>query len=167
MQWEERPLDTHRGDDGAVHGDAEHGCVAARAGPAAVIHVLVDAGRHLAVRAEVGGDVQRANLCDKRGTERVEVSGFRPGSEVLGGVRICGRRRRPRTRHLCRIGQTDNLNEAVFSRRNERTRKYGIEGDVLGRIRVPGSGLVVAHPPQPVDVGLGRREGSQSRSKDE
>ena len=62
LQREERPLDTRGGDDGAVHGgtvhgDVEHGCVAA------IVHVLVDAGHHLAIRVEVGADVLRANLC--------------------------------------------------------------------------------------------------------
>ena len=73
LQREERRLDTRGGHDGTVHGDAEHGCVAARAGPAAVIHVLVDARRHLAVRVEVGADVQRANLCETRGRKGVST----------------------------------------------------------------------------------------------
>ena len=73
LQREERRLDTRGGHDGAVHGDAEHGCVAARAGPAAVIHVLVDARRHLAVRVEVGADVQRANLCETRDRKGVST----------------------------------------------------------------------------------------------
>jgi hypothetical protein len=153
-QGEERRLDTRGGDDGAVHGDAEHGCVAARAGPAAIVHVLVDAGRHLAVRVEVGADVQRANLCETRDTERVGMSGLRV--RVRGyrvrvcsaqeRVRICARQRRPRTSHVRRIGHTNNLNGATLGGRDERTRMHGIEGDVLGRIRVPGSGLVVADP---------------------
>ena len=68
LQREERPLDTRGGDDGAVHGgtingDAEHECVAA----------MVDAGRHLAVRVEVGANVQRANLCETQDTERMGV----------------------------------------------------------------------------------------------
>ena len=91
LQREERRLDTRGGHDGAVHGDAEHGCVAARAGPAAVIHVLVDARRHLAVRVEVGADVQRANLCETRGMGRARGGGGQAGGKGLrfSGACVC------------------------------------------------------------------------------
>ena len=89
------------------------------------------------------------------------------GACVRLRANLCPSASPARTRHVRRIGHTDDLDGATLGGRDERTSTHGIEGDVLGRIRVPCSGLVVAHPPQPVDVGLGRREGSQSRNDEQ
>ena len=100
-----------------------------------------------AVKVEARVRGSRVRVCSAQGRMRARV-------------RICARRRRPRTRHVRRIGHTDNLNGATLGGRDERTCTCGIEGDVLGSIRVPGSGLVVADPCEPIDsIALGRCDG--------